>query len=160
MDYSEYAPHFDSLCDINPAYQELLQSFLSRLSTLGLPERPLVCDLGAGTGNFVCELMDRLPDAIVTHVDCNSVMNELAREKYHQRGLPVTIVEQFMQSLDRPSESFDLIVCVNALNNAPPALPMLYRIKEWLKPGGVFYLVDIGREIKVLDPFSSTVITK
>ena len=50
-----------------------------------------------------------------------------------------------------PERSFDLIVCVNALNNAPPAYPMLVRLEKWLRNGGYFFLIDFGRKLDMTD---------
>lgn len=151
MDYKAYAPHFDPLCAINPAYEELLDLFALKLAAMDLPHDPDVVDLGAGTGNFVCALLDRIPNARVSHVDCSPDMNKIAAEKYAQRKLKVDIVEGYMQTVKIPPQSKDLVICVNALNNAPPVRPTLNRIYSWLKPGGYFFLVDFGREIDVVD---------
>ena len=151
MDYKAYAPHFDPLCSINPAYEELLKLFKSELALMNLSETPDVVDLGAGTGNFVCELLDIVPNARVTHVDCSPDMNRVAKTKYAQRNLDVRVVEAYMQTVDIPQQSKDLVVCVNALNNAPPVRPILNRIYSWLRPGGYFFLIDFGREIDVVD---------
>jgi SAM-dependent methyltransferase len=56
-----------------------------------------------------------------------------------------------MQRASFPEESFDLIICVNALNTAPPQLPVLNMINRWLKPDGHFFLIDFGREQRVID---------
>ena len=151
MDYEAYAPHFDPLCAINPAYGELLRLFRNELSAMDLPDAPEVVDLGAGTGNFVCELLENVPRARVLHVDSSADMNEIARRKYSDRNFDVQIIESYMQTLEIPHDSKDLIVCVNALNNAPPVRPVLNRIHSWLKPGGYFFLIDFGREINVTD---------
>ena len=151
MDYKAYAPHFDPLCDINPAYQELLHLFQDELGQMDLSAVPEVIDLGAGTGNFVCSLLEVLPRASATHVDCSPDMNGVAQEKYVSAGYDVNIVESYMQTVDIEPESKDLIICVNALNNAPPVRPMLGNIYSWLKPGGYFFLIDFGREIDVVD---------
>lgn len=151
MDYKAYAPHFDPLCEINPAYKELLELFDTELQKMDLPERPKVVDLGAGTGNFVCSLLDNIPSACVTHVDCSPDMNEIARAKYTERDLDVRVVQSYMQTVTIEKNSTDLVVCVNALNNAPPVKPILERIYTWLRPGGYFFLIDFGREIDVVD---------
>jgi ubiquinone/menaquinone biosynthesis C-methylase UbiE len=151
MQYSEYAPQYDNLCDINPAYQDLIGLFSNSLKTLDLPSSPTVCDLGAGTGNFVCQLLSQVPMAKVTHVDPSPEMNSLARTKYARNGFEVNIIESTMEDWEFEDDSLDLVVCVNALNNAPPVMPMLKKICRWLKPGGSIFLVNFGREIRILD---------
>ena len=78
-------------------------------------------------------------------------MNDVARSKYREQGHDVEIVESFMQTVEFEDESLDLIISVNALNNAPPPRPMLSKVHRWLKKGGYFFLVDFGREIDVVD---------
>ncbi|MCR9260999.1 MAG: class I SAM-dependent methyltransferase [Pseudomonadaceae bacterium] len=151
MQYSEYAPHYDNLCAINPAYQDLIALFSNSLEKLCLPSSPVVCDLGAGTGNFVCQLLTQIPMAKVTHLDPSPEMNTLASGKYAKNGFEVNIVESSMEDWEFEDDSLDLVVCVNALNNAPPVMPMLKKICRWLKPGGSIFLVNFGREIKILD---------
>ena len=142
MDYGEYSNHYDTLCEINPAYQELIFEFQTELSRMHLPANPLVCDLGAGTGNFICSLIKELPNAKVLHVDCNPEMNAIAKQKYQANDYEVEIIESYMQVAPLNKNSLDLVICVNALNNAPPAGPMLNRISNWIAPGGYLFLVD------------------
>ncbi|XOV84589.1 MAG: class I SAM-dependent methyltransferase [bacterium] len=151
MQYSEYAPHYDNLCDVNPAYQELMALFSANLRSMNLPHSPKVCDLGAGTGNFVCRLLSEVPDASVIHLDPSREMNALAKKKYAEKALNVTVVESTMEDWEFQTAYLDLIICVNALNNAPPAMPMLKKMFRWLKPGGSLFLVNFGREIRILD---------
>ena len=151
LNYREYAPGFDYLCEINPAYQSLLSLLENTVPDLNLPEDPCLLDFGAGTGNFVLKFIDSFPGAKATHVDFNSEMNEIAREKYSRQDCAVSIVEDFMQNVEFQDETFDMIICVNALNNAPPAKPLLEKMFRWTKPNGKLFLVDFGREIDVRD---------
>lgn len=151
MDYEAYAAHFDQMCAINPAYQQLHTLFGQVLDDIDLPDRAQATDLGAGTGNFICTLLERHPDAQATHVDCSPEMNDVADQKYREKGLTVEIVNSHMQIAPIKDCSQDLIVCVNSLNNAPPVKPMLENIYRWLVPGGYLFLVDFGREINVID---------
>ena len=151
MSYSAYAPHYDNLCTINPAYQDLRRLMVEALPSMSLPTSPKVCDLGAGTGNFVCSLLEEIPSADIVHLDCCPEMNKLAREKYQELSYDVTVVEAYMQEWEFALNSLDLVICVNVLNSAPPILPMLRKISSWLRPGGTLFLVDFGREIDVYD---------
>ena len=151
MDYAEYALHYDNLCDINPAYAELDSYFRFHVAKMKLPDSANVIDLGAGTGNFVCSLLEFHKSANVIHVDCSEEMNAFARKKYKSLGHSVQIVDEYIQYCDFPESSQDLLVCVNVLNSNPPPLPFLKKISLWLKPGGKIFLVDFGRQLKLLD---------
>ncbi len=151
MDYEAYAPRFDELCAINPAYDEMLNLFKAELDVLSLPDTARVVDVGAGTGNFVCALLEQMPKARAMHVDCSHEMNKFAAEKYRSRGFCVEMVEEYIQTVDIKEKSTDLVVCVNALNNVPPVRPIVDKMFSWLKPGGHFFLIDFGREMDVVD---------
>lgn len=152
LDYSEYAQHYDQMCAIIPAYEENLQLLIDHSERFSLSDKPKICDLGAGTGNYICRLFEKYPDADFTHVDCDPVMNSLARKKYKSLGIEkVRVVEDYIQRVDFPQNHFDLLVCVNALNTAPPQRVMLSKACDWVKPDGVLFLIDFGRKQNVLD---------
>lgn len=151
IDYSVYAESYDVLCGANPAYQELLSIFQSWLRSSDLSKEARVLDVGAGTGNFLIATSEVLEDARLTHVDCNQEMNLLAQKKYSSSSIEAEIIEGYMQNVNLPERSYDLVVCVNALNNAPPVFPMLSRFERWLDPEGYLFLIDFGRKLKMLD---------
>ena len=152
LEYGKYAPQYDEMCELVPAYQENIDILLELIPRLDLGDHPNICDLGAGTGNYICAMAEVLPHAKFTHVDADPVMNAYARGKYEKLGLDnCEILESYIQTVNFQNESFDLIVCVNALNTAPPQLPVLRLIRGWLKDGGTLFLIDFGRQQKTLD---------
>ena len=152
LDYNRYAPQFDRMCAITPAYQELVESLIEHLPAFNLDEDAEICDLGAGTGNFILAMAECFPDANFTHLDMDGKMNSFARHKYEQVGLKnFSIIEDQIQRAKFDANSFDLIVCVNSLNTAPPQLQVLRMMRTWLKDGGHLFLIDFGREQKVVD---------
>lgn len=152
LSYDEYALHYDRLCDLLPVYQDNIGSLLDILPKLNLPDDARICDLGAGTGNYILALSDVLPDANYVHVDMNSNMNNLAKQKYELAGVRnVQMVEEFIERAEFPDEHFDLVICVNALNTASPQLPVLRKMSKWLKPNASLFLIDFGRKQRVLD---------
>ncbi len=162
LEYSAYADQFDSMCELIPAYQENIDYLLDIVGRLELPEAPKVLDLGAGTGNFVLALHDLVPSADFVHLDSDPAMNRVAKSKYKEKGIEkVEIVEEFMQRATFEEDEFDLIVCVNSLNTAPPQDLVLKLINTWLKPDGKLYLIDFGRRQRLVDwtwyIFSNTV---
>lgn len=152
LEYAKYAPQFDEMCELVPAYQENIDLLLNLLPHLSLADDARICDLGAGTGNFICAVSDLMPNARFTHLDMDSGMNEYARLKYEQRRLSnYEIIESHIQTAEFESNAFDLLICVNALNTAPPQLPVLRMMFSWLKPGATMFLIDFGRQQKVVD---------
>ena len=151
-DWNAYAKHYDELCYLNPAYHENVSTLLSKLEEWNLPPNSKICDLGAGTGNFILELNKSLPTAHYWHVDFDDRMTRLAAQKYELAGLSnVEIVKEEIHAVSFPEESFDLVLCINALYAFTPQEQVLRNVRSWLKPEGRFFLVDFGRKQSTLD---------
>lgn len=152
MDWDAYAEYYDELCALNPAYHENINILLDRLSQWQLPSDATICDMGAGTGNYILSLNEYLPSASYWHVDFDERMNQLANKKYESRGLTnVQFIQQEAHHVDFPSESFNLIICVNALYTFTPQEQVLVKMHDWLKPDGVLFVIDFGRKQNTLD---------
>jgi ubiquinone/menaquinone biosynthesis C-methylase UbiE len=152
MDWDAYAEHYDEMCALNPAYQQNVGMLLERLHAWNLPEDCTVCDLGAGTGNYILRITEAIPSARFWHVDFDSRMIELARKKYAEAGVQnVKVIQSNVHTIDFPESSFDVIVCVNALYAFRSQKDVLLKIHSWLKPTGRLFLIDFGRQQKTLD---------
>jgi len=152
IDWDAYASQYDLLADLNPSYRENIETVREIIADLALPSNPAICDLGAGTGNFICALSRDLPGAQFVHLDADSEMNRIAGAKYAKIAAGnVTIQTDSVFEAEFPSQSFDLILCVNALYSMNPQREVLCRINRWLKPGGFFVVIDFGRRAKIFD---------
>ena len=152
LEYALYANQFDHLHQYNPAYHQLMDHLASCLPVFGLGTRPTICDLGAGTGNFIVQLYQHLEEARFVHVDKDPEMNRIASRKYSHFGIEnVEFIEGFIQQAKFGAGRFDLILCVNSLNTTPPQDKTIEMMYSWLKPGGWLYLVDFGRKQNVYD---------
>ena len=146
VDWNSYARCYDLLCSMNPAYQVLLQDFRTFLRTLQVGEELTVLDVGAGSGNFMIEMGSEFSDRVsVTHLDADGAMNNLAKAKYQNAGIGATIVEENARVANFQTNSFDMVVSVNALYAIPEPETVLQNCFAWLKPGGYLYLVNLGR---------------
>ena len=152
MDWDAYAEHYDEMCALNPAYQNNIELLLKRIPIWNMPANAKVCDLGAGTGNYICSLSALLPEADFVHVDFDTKMNELASQKYSRLEKPnVQIIQEYAQRIEFPNQSFDLVMCVNALYAISPQLEVLQKIRSWIKPGGRLFIIDFGRKQRTLE---------
>jgi ubiquinone/menaquinone biosynthesis C-methylase UbiE len=152
IEWSDYAARYDLMAEHNPAYQENIGLLIERLRNWSLPGDARICDLGAGTGNYIVNLAQQLPSAEFWHVDCDKTMINYAKEKYVKLGLSnVKIVEDYIQRIDLPERHFDLVVCVNALYAMSPHESTLRSVARSLKPGGKFFVIDFGRKQRVID---------
>ena len=152
MDWEAYAEHYDEMCDLNPSYQHNINVLMRYLQSWNLPTNAKICDLGAGTGNYIRAISRFLPNSTFTHVDFDSKMNELAHRKYESANVnSVTIIEEYAQHIEFEPNHFDLVLCVNALYAISPQKQVLEHIRSWLKDDGKFFVIDFGRKQKTFD---------
>lgn len=152
MNWDAYAEHYDQMCKFNTSYQENVEILLDLAANWPMPQNAKVCDLGAGTGNYILSLAESYPSAEFVHVDFDEKMNEAAIRKYRDAEVNnIQVVTEYVQECDFQDNSFDLIMCVNALYAISPQDEVLARIRRWLKPGGRFFAIDFGRKQKTLD---------
>ena len=152
MNWDAYAEHYDQMCEFNTSYQNNIRTLTNYLTQWALPENADICDLGAGTGNYILSTAQHLPNANYVHVDFDSKMNQSAKKKYEGIKLKnFRIVTEYAQKTEFPSNSFDLIICVNALYAISPQKQVLHNLRSWLKPEGRLFLIDFGRKQRTLD---------
>ena len=152
MNWDAYAEHYDVMCELNPSYQENIDKLIQYLKTWQIPARPAVLDLGAGTGNYILALAKHLDAASFVHVDFDKKMNELAQRKYQeQRVQSVEVRNEYVQDVEFEDNSFDVIICINALYAISPQTEVLKNIHRWLRPNGRFFVIDFGRKQNILD---------
>lgn len=152
MDWDAYAEHYDKMCDLNPAYQQNIQLLLERLPSWNLPDHASICDLGAGTGNYILQLGQLMQNATFWHVDFDNRMIEVAKRKYAQAGLKnIHIVQADALTVDFEEDSFDLIICINALYAFSSQPELLRKMHKWIKRNGRLFLIDFGRKQNTLD---------
>ena len=150
--WDEYAQAYDVMCSANPAYQKNLALFREWIADLCLPPASTICDVGAGTGNYVVELARRFPDARVTHLDSDPMMNRMASRKYRLSGIGnVGFASSNATTAHFAPSTLDLIVCVNALYTFAEPSRVLSAFHSWLKPAGYLFVIDLGRPMDVAD---------
>lgn len=129
--------------DIDPAeWADFIDSIVKkygRKSGDGEAGRPLLCDLGCGTGLVTCELARRGYDAI--GVDNSLPMLDLARNRSEEEGLSVLWLCQDMAALDLYGTMdvfVSLLDTVNHITNKKDISKLLKSFFCFLNPGGLF----------------------
>ncbi len=117
--------------------------FLEELLAL-LPEHAHVLDAGCGFGRMARVLLDR--GCRVTGVDVSGEMLRLASEYVPEAHLVQADVSEF-----RTTETFDAVLAWDSLFHLPPDRhrPMLKRMKQLLKPDGIFLMTSGSRKGRV-----------
>ena len=146
-----YAKAYDLMCEANPAYQDNLALLSEWMQQVPLPTHPSVCDLGAGTGNYLLTIGRQIPQAHLIHIDWNSAMTARAVEKYERHDLNVDLLNCSMDDAELPSQSLDVAICFNALYAFSNRETNIEKLLGWLKPGGYFFVMDMGRAMDTGD---------
>ncbi|MFN3208079.1 MAG: class I SAM-dependent methyltransferase [Roseovarius sp.] len=145
-DWSAYASAYDLLSKHNPEYKLLLQDFEDFLASHNSLQ--LICDVGGGTGNYTEIAARACPGSKVCLIEPDAEMMGAARAKLRHFG---NVTYQNVPLENAEAAAADLVVCVHALYAMPAPEQRLAEIRRMLKPGGLFYLVDLGRLMDVAD---------
>lgn len=146
-DWTAYAKAYDLLSEHNPEYQSLLRDFQTFLDTLETPK--LIYDIGGGTGNYTEIAARTCPDSEIRLVEPDAGMIGAAQAKLATQdnikyiNLPLDGIE--------PQGSADLVVSVHSLYAMPAQEQRLSEMRRLLRPGGLLYLIDLGRFMNVAD---------
>jgi len=131
-DRSKLIPHFTLLYE---AALDLIRDWHG-------PENPKVLDIGAGTGLFASMVLKLRPDASVTLLDASDDMLERART--HFAGQAAVAFRVGDMSRAALGTGWDLVISSLAIHHLDDAhkRALFVRIKEALKPGGLFINVE------------------
>ena len=103
-----------------------------------------VLDVGCGTGSLLAILEKRHPGLILAGLEPSSDMIRLTKQKLSNDR--VTLVTNSADKMDFDSNSFDVVTCSLLFHHLPENIraTVVAEIYRVLKPGGLFFLVDIG----------------
>ncbi|MBS1303358.1 class I SAM-dependent methyltransferase [Loktanella sp. SALINAS62] len=146
-DWSAYAAAYDLLSKHNPEYQKILSDFELFLSQITSPQ--VIYDIGGGTGNYTQIAARVCPDSNVCLAEPDPGMIAAARAKLAAFD-NIRYENRALEDIDAPGTA-DLIVCVHALYAMTAPEQRLTDLRRLLRPGGVLYLVDLGRLMDVTD---------
>jgi SAM-dependent methyltransferase len=124
-----------------PGYEEMLDSAAAALQSSVTRKRPVVVDLGIGTGALAQACLRRVPGARVIGVDEDAGMLDAARDRLG-RSLVRTIAGSFETIALPPC---DAVVASLALHHIPTAARrqrLFRRIHRALRAGGVLVTAD------------------
>jgi len=108
------------------------------------PSRPVILDLGVGTGLELETLFDRFPRAAVTGIDVSAGMIRRLGDKQRAWSKQVRTIHGSFLTLDLGQCVYDAVISAMALHHWTPSIRLgLYRrIQAALRPGGVFINAD------------------
>jgi ubiquinone/menaquinone biosynthesis C-methylase UbiE len=146
-DWSAYSASYDLLSEHNPEYQALLKDFETFLTTIETPQ--VIYDIGGGTGNYTEIAARACPDSEIHFVEPDTNMNRSAQSKLaaHRN---ISYDNRALEDIEATGTA-DLVICVHALYAMPAPEQRLADLRRLLRPGGLLYLIDMGRYMNVPD---------
>lgn len=105
-----------------------------------------VLDIGCGSGTLALRLTRQIPGITVIGIDGDPEILAMAEEKRRRLGLPVEFRMAMAQKLPFGDETFDCAVSTLLFHHLGPAgkRSALNEVRRVLKPGGRFFLMDLG----------------
>lgn len=116
-----------------------LQQLVAARARLGLPEldpQSSILDMGCGTGNETCALVERYPDADVTGLDLSQGMLDFAKENPALFQCRWVIGD--IEELPFNEAQFDLVFSSLAIQWCECFSEVMAQVHRVLKPGGWF----------------------
>ncbi len=129
----------------NHYHSFLLQQLTSRYTT--------VLDIGCGTGEFSRLLAHRSSEVLA--IDLSPNMIEIAKQRsqeFSNINFQVTDILKWQF----PEKKFDVIVSIATLHDLPVE-SLLPKLKAALKPGGKLVILDLVKNINLLDKLSDLI---
>jgi len=140
-------------------YDFLIQAFLKEKSWKSFliqnfsnknPGR--ILDIGTGTATLVIIMKQTYPQANIIGLDGDEKILAIARNKIHQQGMNIDLVQAMSYQLPYPENHFEVITSSLMLHhltdeNKVRTFKEVFRV---LKPGGEFCIADWGKPDKII----------
>lgn len=139
--HSHLAEILDLDADVLHQFHREVITWVSSLT----PDRPLIIDLGAGTGTGALTLARQLPDAQVVAVDVSEPMLERLQQKAHALGIADRI-RTVQADLDQPWPTLgpaDLVWASASLHHMADPDRALAQVLTALRPGGMLAVTEL-----------------
>lgn len=146
--FTSSAKRYDLLTRLNPGYQRELRRAARKLAAmLDDTDRPVIWDLGCGTGLSTQALLQTLPDARIVGVDASAGMLEAARSKdWPEETRFVLDRVEHLATNPAPelAQTPDGVFSAYLLRNVPPEdrTEVLASIREFMGPDSPLVLHD------------------
>lgn len=148
--FTTSARRYDLLTGLNPGYHRELRRATRKLAALlqvAPGHRPVIWDLGCGTGLSTRAILDAMPNARIVGIDAAAGMLTAARAKTWPEGTAF-VLDQVENLPTNPApelaETPDGIMAAYLLRNVPEAdrTAVLASIRALMKPGTPLVLQD------------------
>lgn len=144
--FSNMAEDYDSMvCYLMPKYDDL-QDEMIRISGLESAEKPIVVDLGGGSGRFLEKLLSLNPNAMAIWVDSSEKFLSVAKKRLASFGGRVTFIsspleERWDEKIEHPVDAVFSMSAIHHLESIKKR-DLYKRCYDLLKPMGWFLNTD------------------
>ncbi len=148
-------PLFDGLCSIVGLGGKYRQRVVAMLDIP--PQKREVLDAGCGSGSLTIEVKRKFPNSVLSAVDADSRILEIAKKKAVTMQQEILFRKSFLQEMPFEDYSFDVVyssLVFHHLNSDTKmrAMKEIYRV---LKPKGKLVLIDFGQATGKILPILS-----
>lgn len=151
VNWNKYAERYDYVASNNASYVSLLDEIVTDISKQELNNESIGIDLGGGTGNLTIKLAKSIRSSIIL-LDASHVMLSKAKEKILGENFGnVSLLNEEIQKVSYSAGSLDFVVAVHSIYAMEDPIKVIEKVHNWLKPNGVFYIVDYGKQNNALD---------
>lgn len=126
-------------------HDEVFQAFWNQHVSLSSDAECHIIDLGCGPGLFLQDLHQRYPHARLTGVECAPYMLDQVPDLPKAIDIQVADLNLDLPDLFAP-HSVDVAVANRLVHELHQPVSLFRNLQYWLKPGGVFILVDMVRQ--------------
>lgn len=114
------------------------------------PER--ILDIGTGTATLVIIMKQTYPQANIIGLDGDVKILAIARNKIHQQGMNIDLVQAMSDQLPYPENHFEVITSSLMLHHLTDEnkVRTFQEVLRVLKPGGEFCIADWGKPDTIL----------
>jgi SAM-dependent methyltransferase len=145
--YSEYGN--DAVEGIDRANSPGMRILLTRKWLPAMPDvvahlqqGARVADVGCGSGTAAITMAKAYPKSEITGFDVDEASIERARAAAAREGLPNARFERISAEALPTDPGFDLVTAFDVIHDLAKPRDVLRRVKEALKPGGTFLMVE------------------
>jgi ubiquinone/menaquinone biosynthesis C-methylase UbiE len=140
--FKDWSNEYDSTLGKVKRHHKLLDLVVE---SSGVKDNDKVLDIGCGTGLLSLKFLKKA-DCLIYGVDNSPPMLKIFKDKIEKLKLSgeISCTLGDAESLDFPSEKFDIIASTVTLHHVKNKYPVIKKIYRLLKPGGKFVLGDIN----------------
>lgn len=133
--YPDIYTELDEMSSWSSAFATHRQELIFRKVSPQLEENARVLEVGCGIGELTASFQSQGINCL--GIDQSAKMVALARERIHEKGLPINCVEQADLYAFEPKHLFDAVIANGVIPYYKDQKSFIIKLMSYVKPGGV-----------------------